>query len=282
MMRAGTGSPSSLAQFQDAFAAALAAGDGTEMQAASADVRVAQLVAQPAFAVYRNTVMKGCVDALQANYPAVSRLVGDEWFRAAAVVFARVEPPRQPSLVYYGAGFADFLSGFEPARELPYLSAVARLDRFWTEAHVARDEAPVPAAALARLPLASLAGTVLRPHASARWAWFDGQPIASIWTRNRDGGEGERDRGDANAEVLWQGEGMLIVRPEADVRWTPLGRTDCAFLDACAAGGTLADAAAAALAVDPQADLSTLIARMLDAGAFGQLTLPADDFQETP
>ena len=279
-MRAGTGSPSSLAQFQDAFAAALAAGDGAEAQAAGADLRVAQLIAQPAFAVYRNTVMKGCVDALQANFPAVSRLVGDEWFRAAAVVFARVEPPRQPSLVDYGAGFADFLSGFAPACELPYLSAVARLDRFWTEAHVARDEASVAAEALARLPLASLAGTVLRPHASARWAWFDGQPIASIWARNRD--EGERDRGEANAEIPWQGEGMLVVRPAAAVCWIPLGQAACAFLDACAAGGTLADAAEAALAVEPQADLSTLIARMLDAGAFGQLTLPADDFQEKP
>jgi hypothetical protein len=278
----GTVSPSSLAQFQDAFAAALAAADGAETHAAGADLRVAQLLAQPAFAVYRNTVMKGCVDALQANYPAASRLVGDDWFRAAAVVFARTHPPRQPSLVDYGAGFADFLLDFAPARELPYLSAVARLDRFWTEAHVARDEAPVAAGALARLPLASLAGTVLRPHASARWAWFDGQPIATIWERNRDGGEGGRDRGNADEEIPWRGEGMLIVRPEADVRWLPLGRAGCAFLDACAAGGTLAEAAALALAVDARAALSALTARVLAAGAFGQLAPPANDFQETP
>ena len=281
-MRAGTGSPSSLAQFQDAFAAALAAGDGAEPHAAGADLRVAQLVAQPAFAVYRNTVMKGCVDALQANYPAVSRLVGDEWFRAAAVVFARASRRGSRRWSTTAPGSPTSCRASRPPASCPISAAVARLDRFWTEAHVARDEAPVAAAALARLPLASLAGTVLRPHASARWAWFDGQPIASIWARNRDGGEGERDRGDANAEIPWQGEGMLVVRPEADVRWIPLGQADCAFLDACAAGGTLADAAAAALAVDPQADLSALIARMLDAGAFGQLTLPADDFQETP
>ena len=36
------------------------------------------LAAQPAFAVYRNTVMKGCVDALEANFPTVARLVGEE------------------------------------------------------------------------------------------------------------------------------------------------------------------------------------------------------------
>lgn len=281
-MRTGTGSGPSLAQFQHAFAAALAAGAEGEAQAAGADARVASLVAQPAFAVYRNTVMKGCVDALQANYPAVSRLVGDDWFRAAAAVFARAHPPPQPALVDYGIGFADFLADFEPARELPYLSAVARLDRFWTEAHVARDEAPVAAAVLARLPLASLAGTVLRPHASARWAWFDGQPIASIWERNRDVDADGRDRIDANRAIPWQGEGMLIVRPEAEVRWTPLTQADCAFLGACAAGGTLDAAAAAALAADPQADLCALMARLLDAGAFGQLIPLVDDLQETP
>ena len=36
------------------------------------------LYGQPAFAVYRNTVMKACIDALQANYPAVTRLVSEE------------------------------------------------------------------------------------------------------------------------------------------------------------------------------------------------------------
>jgi len=31
--------------------------------------------------------MKGCVDALEANFPAVARLVGKEWFRAAATEY---------------------------------------------------------------------------------------------------------------------------------------------------------------------------------------------------
>ncbi|MFL6719025.1 MAG: DNA-binding domain-containing protein, partial [Burkholderiaceae bacterium] len=39
----------------------------------------------PGLAVYRNTVVKGWVDALQANYPAACRLVGEPFFRQAAV-----------------------------------------------------------------------------------------------------------------------------------------------------------------------------------------------------
>ena len=92
----------------------------------------------PAFAVYRNTVLKGCVDALQANYPAVARLVGDDWFQSAATLYARTHPPVDGRLVLYGADFADFLARMEATHQLPYLTPVARLDRMWTLSHVRR------------------------------------------------------------------------------------------------------------------------------------------------
>jgi len=263
----------SLRRFQDAFAEALlapAAPDGAPFAGPPA---VARLVAQPGFAVYRNTVLKGCIDALQANYPAVSRLVGDAWFRAAAAVYVPAALPRQPSLLDYGDGFADFLAHFEPARELPYLAGVARLDRFWTEAHVARDEVPLAAAAVARLPPEELARVVLRPHASARWAWFDGQPIRSIWQSNRPHEPAVEGGVDATGAYAWQGEGALVVRPRAEVAWLPLDQAGCAFLDACAAGRTLTAAAAAALAADAHADLAALMAHTLAAGAFGGMAL---------
>ena len=268
-----------LAEFQDAFARALTAHSGDAHGVGTGRHELAWLLAQPGFAVYRNTVTKGCVDALEANYPAVARLVGETWFRAAAVVFARTHPPSHPALLDYGAGFDDFLAAFPPARELPYLPGVARIERFWTEAHVARDEVPVAAAAVAGLDLACLGSASLRPHASARWAWFDEQPIRSIWERNRSP-EAATAADDVHADLNWRGEGVLIVRPEAAVRSIPLDLAGCAFLDACAGGGTLADAAAVALAADAGADLSALLAATLDAGAYGRLVLANDDFQE--
>lgn len=269
-----------LRAFQDGFARALLGPDATAGGLASDQQDMARLVAQPGFAVYRNTVMTGCIDALQANYPAVSRLVGDEWFRAAAAVHVRENLPRHPSLLDYGSDFADFLAGFAPAGELPYLVGVARLDRLWTEAHIARDETPIAAAAVARLSSAELARTVLRPHASARWAWFDGQPVVTIWERNRKAEALMNDEGSSAPDIDWRAEGVLITRPCGAVEWAPLGIAGCAFLDACAAGGTLADAAAAALAADPCADLAALMTRTLDAGAFGRLDVRVDRQQE--
>jgi hypothetical protein len=64
--------PSTLADFQRDFAAALL-GEATSVTAQA-------LAAQPGFAVYRNTVLRGCIDALAANHPTVLALVGADWF----------------------------------------------------------------------------------------------------------------------------------------------------------------------------------------------------------
>lgn len=248
--------PGALARFQDAFAYALLAPD------TGPAAQVAALTAQPAFAVYRNTVMKGCIDALQANYPAVAKLVGEEWFRAAAAVYVREALPADPSLFNYGAGFADFLARFQPAAELPYLPGVARLDRYWTEAHTAPDEAALEPAAVACLTPETLARTVLHLHPAARWAWFENAPICTIWSRNRADSASEPG-------LDWQSEGALLVRPGDTVEWITLDAAGCSFLDACAAGSTLAGAAQAALGAQGNADLARLMSSLLEAGAFG-------------
>jgi len=249
--------PGALARFQDAFAQALLAPDAEPAAEAAA------LAAQPAFAVYRNTVMKGCIDALQANYPAIARLVGEEWFRAAAAVYVRETLPVDPTLLRYGAGFADFLACFQPAAELPYLPGVARLDRFWTEAHAAPDAGALDASAVAHLAPEALAGTVLHPHPAARWAWFADGPIYTIWSRNRVDEP-------FNADLDWRPEGALLVRPRDAIEWIALDAAGCAFLDACAAGRTLGEAAQAALRAQGDADLVPLLPTLLKAAALGK------------
>lgn len=246
--------------YQDAFVSTLLAPEEV------APVEIAALAAQPAFAVYRNTIMKGCIDALQAGYPAILRLVGEEWFRAAAAIFVRKSPPTVPMLLEYGRGFAEFLEGFAPAADMPYLPGVARLDRCWTQAHIAADEIPLDAAAIANLEPAALAGAVLHPHSAAHWGWFGEAPIYTIWSRNRS----EEVADDA---LEWHGEGALLTRPHGVVTWHALDAAGCAFLDACAAGLTLDAAAHAALATHASADLARLMEQLLVVGAFGRMTL---------
>ncbi len=254
-MNAASGSAPTLSRFQAGFANALFGHDR------AMDTTVEFLARQPAFAVYRNTVMKGCVDALEANFPSVVRLVGSEWFRAAAAIHVAAQPPTDARLVMFGAGFPDFIARFEPARELPYLADVARLDRCWTEAHIAADAPATDGAFLATLASDAVAATVLTPHPAARWHWFDAQPIYTIWSRNRSAS-------DESGDIPWHGEGALITRPESAVVWCAASHADCAFLDACANHEPLATAAAAALDVQADVDLAALLSRLLCAGAF--------------
>jgi hypothetical protein len=250
-------------RFQDAFVhVLLMQADVSDSAAATpAQERLARLTSQPGFSIYRNTVIKGCIDALQANYPTVTRLVGQEWFRAAAAIHVRAEPPADSRLVLYGAGFPDFLAQFPPAAELIYLADVARIDRSWTEAHCAADAQPLAPEFVAGLGQAAMAAALLQPHPAARWHWFQDRPIYTLWRANREGV-------DLPEDLPWVGEGVLVTRPRDAVEWTPLSVGGYAFLQSCAASLPLAQAANAALEAQADIDFSSLMASLLRAGAF--------------
>jgi hypothetical protein len=145
---------------------------------------------------------------------------------------------------------------------------VARLDRLWREAHTARDDPLLDPEALARLAPAALAAVVLYPHAAARWAWFEHAPIFSIWSRNREAAP----LTDA-WEPRWKAEGALLTRAHGNVEWRALDAAGFALLEACANGGTLAQATAAALGADPHASLEQTMTLLLQAGAFSRLSV---------
>jgi len=206
--------------------------------------------------------VNACIDALRTGYPTVACLAGAQRFDAVASAYARANLPAEPMQLSRGDGFERFLAGSAPAGDSPCLADVARLDRFWTEAGLARDEAPVDPRALAALATEHLMQVVLRPHRSARWCWFDAQPVVTIWDRAR--ASGRADAVDADR----RGEGVLILNTRGALRWRPLDAAGHAFMAACARGGTLAQAAAAALAADPDAAGAAVLAPLLDAGAF--------------
>lgn len=253
----------SLTTFQDDFAHALFA-----VTDEASGVR--SITSQPGFAIYRNTVMKACIDALQANYPSVTRLVGEEWFRAAASLYVAKHAPQDPRMLYYGEQLPSFLAGLEPAASIVYLSDVARLDRMWSEAHASADEAALEPVMLAGYSAEHLGETVLYPHATARWAWFDDHPAYTIWKKNREP-TGE------SSQIEWQGEGALLVRPHGKVLSHALDAAACAFLEVCKAGQPLGLAATAALSVQKNTDLGALLAMLLNAGAFGRMGRSNDE-----
>jgi len=218
------------------------------------------------FAVYRNNVVAGLVKALKSRFPVVEKIVGEEFFAAMARVFVAERPPRSPVLAIYGDEFAAFIAAFEPARELPYLADVARLEAARTRSYHAADATPVDPGQLATLDTDAVGGIRIDMHPSTAIVRSP-HPIVTIWAMN----SGEQELVPIDN---WRGEDALIARPylEVEVRVLPPG--GAAFLLALAAGRPLDEAAEAALADDPNFDLTGNLAGLIGSGLVRDIILP--------
>ncbi|HEY0412637.1 MAG TPA: DNA-binding domain-containing protein [Allosphingosinicella sp.] len=238
-----------LAAFQDAFAEALLASEP-----------IGAIARAPGFAVYRNTCALGAVEALRGAYPTVEALVGEEAFAAAALDFRAEQPPASPILSRYGTGFAAFLARQPWTSELPYLADIARLDRLWLKSHLAADRALLRVAGPFPVGCTRYAGLRLTLHPATRFAWLE-TPAMTIWLAHRAPG------GFDELAPEWRPEGALFTRRGGAVLGQPIGRAEHRLLVATAAGTPVNDIAAALEAADPVADIPTLFARVIAAGA---------------
>ena len=210
------------------------------------------------FAVYRNNVAVALIGALEARYPIVRRLVGDDFFRGMAGAFVAAEKPRSPALMLYGGAFPEFIAGFPPAGAIPFLADVARLESAWIEAYHAADADALGLDALTAVAPGALEALRLRPHPAARLLRFT-HPAASIWAAAQSADEPRRPE-------VWAAEEALVTRPDADVFVRVLPPGGFAFAAALFSGASLGEAAAIAAAddFDPGAHLIGLV----EAGAF--------------
>src|SRR5277367_1913820 len=60
-------------------------------------------------AVYRNNAQIGFARAMQATFPVLVRLSGEDWFNQMALCYQRAHPSRSGDLNEVGSAFAAFL-----------------------------------------------------------------------------------------------------------------------------------------------------------------------------
>lgn len=215
------------------------------------------------FSVYRNNVVAGLVATLKAAFPAVHRIVGDDFFAAMARVYVTLEPPTSPVMLDYGATFADFIGTFAPARSVPYLRDVARLERAWVEAYHATEAAPIDPAELAAIRSASLPQISLTLHPSTRVVQSS-FPVVSLWQMNI---EGTMPTAPVAPGFSREGEDALVIRAAADVEVRTLPRGAAAFTLSLMTGATVAHASALALDDDPRFNLPGALRDLLAINA---------------
>lgn len=222
------------------------------------------------FAVYRNNVVVSLIDALADSFPVTQELVGEAFFRAMAKSFALANPPRSPVMATYGDGFPDFVAGFPQAAGLPYLGDVARLEWLRIEAYYAADRIPLDPARIGERLADSSALPGLRcalqpslrllasPHA-----------VVSLWAAHQ--GVGDL----AEIDPLTS-ETALVLRVDLDVEVIAIPAAAGHFVAALDAGKRLAEAMAAALAVDAAFDPVLILALLLRKGTLVALQAEGD------
>jgi len=212
-------------------------------------------------AVYRNNVVSSLIDALADAFPVVQELVGEAFFRAMASVFVRQHPPRSRLLAHYGAEFADFVDGFEPARGVPYLADVARLERARVVAYHAADADALTAEMLgAAMSSGEDLGALQLVFHPSTSVVVSGYAIASLWAAHQGDG-------DLSAVDPALPESALVVRPGLEVLVLRLPPGAARFVVALQAGTGLADAAAQAASETAGFDLANVLALLMGHGA---------------
>jgi hypothetical protein len=202
------------------------------------------------FAVYRNNVASSLTRALEAGFPTVRKLVGDEFFAAMALVYLRAHPPRSRSLMLYGTEFPDFLAGFPPVAHLGYLPDVARLELGLRDSYHAADSTPLSAVEFQRLLGTDISGlrlTLAPALRLLRSAW----PVVSIWVAHQADGEPAPGPG---------AEDALILRPEFDPRPHLLPAGGASFLSGLLSGRTLGESLDLA---GPELDLAAILGLLI-------------------
>lgn len=177
------------------------------------------------FAIYRASLWTNLTQALAGTYPVIEKLVGEHFFGAAAKVYLREHPSRHGDIHMFGEQFSEFIADIEPARALPYLADVARLE--WL-AHLAFHAADCDALDLDRLAAlseAQLAELHVTLHPSLHLMQSD-FPVHRIWQANQDS---------IMALPVDLGEGevrLCIFRDGLEIALMPLEAADYPFVAA--------------------------------------------------
>ena len=255
----------SLLEVQRALLASLARGEH--------EAAVSQIVADgidPAglLAIYRNTSIATLVTALRLTYPAVRKLVGEEFFEGAARIFIGEQPAAGAWLDEYGDSFGGFLRTFPPAASLSYLPDVAELEWAVSRALHAPEAAPVDMHRLARLSAAQSGRLRLVAHPALSLVRADG-PADAIWRAVLE----DDDAALASIDVAQGPVFLLVERHDSSVRMQRLDETAWRFTAVLCDGAPLSNA----LRANPDCAADALLAEHLAAGRFVDFELPGHE-----
>ncbi len=211
------------------------------------------------WAIYASGFLARLVEALENDYPALRRILGEGPFGSLTARYVAAHLPRSYDLGRAGDRLASFLQNDPLTERLPFLPDLAKLEWAVANAFVAADAHPLHRSDLAGLDPEEVASVPLRTvpgTAVVHSEW----PLLDIW--------GLRDvpDGDVDLDVAGRPSTILIYRRGREVRWRVIDEAEVQLLEAASRGTSLDECEIRA--ADAVAAMVAAFGRLLAAGVF--------------
>jgi hypothetical protein len=211
--------------------------------------------------VYGNNMRSNFLDSLISSFPAVRRLVGEDYFRQVAREYHRQNPSRSGDLLHVGRGFADYLAELHRADQYRYLADVARLEWLCEESLLAAEHAALDLERQRNVAPSAYGALRFDLHPALRL--FESEfPALRIWEANVES--------DAEPEPIDLGAGadrLAITRARLKLAFHRLSRGEFSFLDNVRGGAEFSTAIERAGTCDDAFDAGAALRRFVAAEA---------------
>jgi hypothetical protein len=211
--------------------------------------------------IYANNARVNFLESLRTSFPAVLRLVGEDYFHQCVRGYQGRHPSVCGDLQYTGGRFADYLSELHADDEFRYLGDVARLEWARQESLIGADHPPLDLAKLAAVAPSEYAELRFALHPACRL--FESQyPCWRIWEQNV-ASDGEPETIDLSSG----GDRLLFTRNIVKLEVHHLSRGEFCFLTGVRDGERFGQAVELGLMADEGFDAAAALRKFVLAGA---------------
>jgi hypothetical protein len=199
------------------------------------ELMATRATAEQRLSVYRNNTRANFLASLRSSFPAIWRLVGEDYFRYIAKQFQTRHPSRSGDLLHIGRPFPDYLAQLHRADEYAYLGDVARLEWLCQEALLAADHAPLDLQKLQTVAPSDYDTLCFELHPTLR-LYASRYPALRIW---------ETNVGTTEPEIIDLGSGsdcLALMRYRLELKFYRLSHGEHCFLQALQQGENFATA----------------------------------------
>jgi len=227
--------------------------------------------------VYQNNARETYRLALQASYPVIERLVGDDCFRGLAQKYMHAYPSTSGDLQNFGCALPEMLNDVYSSTDFSYLADVARLEWAIETVQLSAIDEPLDLKGLSELD-SDLVPTVRLTRAKSAQLIGSPYPILAIWKSNQPGE-------DMKINLSSGAEHVVVRRAGGDTSLSvisPVAAALAVVLEKTATLAEAADALAGEFGDGPNAALGDALQQLASSGLITGFSLISPSPVQTP